>query len=170
MALMAFGGEHFSLRGRHHGKLRAFARASIGNLWFSSWRSCGPWRLLHGDLQRALGCSPARLAMVKLQHTSFSFFPVSTDEQESKPSTYERYVRATCTSYIRALRYGTCHLAIYDTGQYYRTIRKQYLHVCRISSVIPWGNSYSELPVRSIILPFPSVGFLPWEIQRKLKY
>ena len=106
--------------------------------------------------------------MVKLQHTSFSFFPVSTEEQESNPSTHERYVRATCTYYILVLRYGTCHLAIYDTGQNYRTIRKQYLHVCRISCGIPWDNSYSELPVQSIILPLSSVGFLPWEIQRKL--
>ena len=70
-----FWGRHSSLRGRHHGKLRACALANIGNLWLSSWRSCGPWRLMHGDLQRALGWRPSEASDGGSSTHLFFFLP-----------------------------------------------------------------------------------------------
>ena len=103
MALMAFGGD-----------IPPCAGGIMGNLGHVPWPISETYGF-HLDVLAALeglcmatfsvpwADAPARPAMVDLQHTSFSFFPVKTDEQESIPSTYQRCVRAI--RYVRDIWY-----------------------------------------------------------------
>ena len=59
--------------------------------------------------------------MVNLQHTSFSFFPVNIDEQESihRPTNdvYERYV-----TYVTSGTYGTNNINVLDMNNIYKCV------------------------------------------------
>ena len=65
--------------------------------------------------------APARPAMVNLQHTSFSFFPVKINEQESihRPTNdvYERYV-----TYVTSGTYGTTNIYVLMLNNIYKCV------------------------------------------------
>ena len=65
--------------------------------------------------------APARPAMVGLQHTSFSFFPVNIDEEESihRPTNdvYERYV-----PYVTSDTYGTNNIKVLVLNNIYKCV------------------------------------------------
>ena len=97
--------------------------------------------------------------MVDLQHTSFYFFPVKLDEQESihRPTSdvYERYV-----TYVTSGTYGTNNINVLDVNNIYICVdfRVAYHETAHIMSC-PYETSFCT---------FPALIYCRREFQRKL--